>query len=183
MSDILAIRNLELGFRSHAGRTQVLHGISLRIGRGERVALVGESGSGKSVTARIVLGLLQALPSAEIRGDLAFAGRDLNRLRADQWRALRGTAISTIFQDPTSSLNPVFTIGNQFTEVLKRADPRISEMPMRDGRALAPPILLGLRVDRRCRPGAPNAYPFQLSGGLNQRVMIAMALANEPFAA
>ena len=175
MSDILAIRNLELGFRSHAGRTQVLHGISLRIGRGERVALVGESGSGKSVTARIVLGLLQALPSAEIRGDLAFAGRDLNRLRADQWRALRGTAISTIFQDPTSSLNPVFTIGNQFTEVMRRREPRL---PVREAAARAAALLDSVSIDDPDR--VLRAYPFQLSGGMNQRVVIAMALVNRP---
>ncbi len=103
----LLIRDLKLGFRTYAGMLDVLHGISLHIGKGERVALVGESGSGKSVTARIVLGLIQSLRSARVSGLVEFEGRDLESLTERQRHALRGTKMSMIFQDPTSSLNPV----------------------------------------------------------------------------
>ncbi|MVA98401.1 ATP-binding cassette domain-containing protein [Nitratireductor sp. CAU 1489] len=171
----LRIADLGLGFRTWAGPVEVLHGISLHINKGERVALVGESGSGKSVTARIVLGLLQELRSARISGTVEFEGRDLDRLSARERHALRGTRMSMIFQDPTSSLNPVYRIAPQFHEVLKRADPAISEAAARD-RAAA--LLSAVAIPEPER--ALDSYSFQLSGGMNQRVMIAMALANEP---
>ena len=119
----LLIRDLKLGFRTYAGMLDVLHGISLHIGKGERVALVGESGSGKSVTARIVLGLIQSLRSARVSGLVEFEGRDLESLTERERHALRGTKMSMIFQDPTSSLNPVYTIATQFHEVFKRGKP------------------------------------------------------------
>jgi len=105
------------------------------IGEGETVALVGESGSGKSVTARLVLGLLQDLKHAAVSGRISFAGEDLSQMTAVERRKLRGTAISMIFQDPTSALNPVYTIGKLFREVLRRADPNIT--PRRRRRVLA----------------------------------------------
>ena len=175
MTPTLAIEDLKLAFRSYEGLAEVLHGISLIIKPGERVALVGESGSGKSVTARIVLGLLQSLRSAEITGKVAFEGRDLDDLDADERHDLRGTRMSMIFQDPTSSLNPVYRIGRQFHEVLKRADPAIRKEEAHDRAA----SILG-EVSITDADRVLNAYPFQLSGGMNQRVMIAMALANEP---
>jgi ABC-type dipeptide/oligopeptide/nickel transport system ATPase component len=171
----LRIRDLRLGFRSWLGTSDVLHGISLHIGKGERVALVGESGSGKSVTARIVLGLLQTLRSAHISGLVEFEGRDLAKLSAAERHALRGTKMSMIFQDPTSSLNPVYRIGAQFQEVLKRGAPGISEA---DARIRAAAALADVSIDEPER--VLDSYSFQLSGGMNQRVMIAMALANEP---
>ena len=171
----LLAKNLTLGFHGHAGLSQVLHGISLHIEAGERVALVGESGSGKSVTARIILGLLQAQKSAHIAGLLAFEGRDLEKMPARERHALRGAKMSMISQDPTSSLNPVFRISTQFHEVLRRADPRLGGAQARERAAAA---LLGVSISD---PGRVlNSYSFQLSGGMNQRVMIAMALANEP---
>lgn len=175
MSNVLDIRNLELGFKGYVGFTKVLHGISLSIARGERVALVGESGSGKSVTARIILGLLQELRATRVSGDLRFKGQDLNQLGARQWHALRGTEMSMVFQDPTSSLNPVFTIGNQFSEVLRRRDPRLKND---EARARAGKMLEAVEIRNSER--VLNSYPFQLSGGMNQRVVIAMALANQP---
>ncbi len=171
----LAIRDLRLAFKGWTGLVEVLHGISLTIGPGERVALVGESGSGKSVTARIVLGLLQSLRGAQVSGAVEFEGSDLDTLAPGQRHALRGTRMSMIFQDPTSSLNPTYRIGTQFHEVLKRAEPRITETAAHN-RAAA--ILSEVSIADADR--VLNAYPFQLSGGLNQRVMIAMALANEP---
>ncbi len=171
----LAIRDLTLGFRGWAGQVDVLHGISLHIMKGERVALVGESGSGKSVTARIVLGLLQQLKTARIGGLVAFEGQDLSKLSERQRHALRGTRMSMIFQDPTSSLNPVYRIASQFHEVLKRAEPGISEA---NARRKAQAALADVAIPDPAR--ALDSYSFQLSGGMNQRVMIAMALANEP---
>ena len=176
MSDpTLEIRDLSLGFKSYSGVAQVLHGISLTVGRGERVALVGESGSGKSVTARIVLGLLQSLHSARISGEARFQGRDVNTMTEKDRRELRGTDISMIFQDPTSALNPVFTIGEQFHEVLKRRDARISRAK---ANARATEALAEVSIHDPAR--VLSSYAFQLSGGMNQRVMIAMALANAP---
>lgn len=171
----LAIEDLRLAFRGHAGPTQVLHGISLDVRPGERVALVGESGSGKSVTARIVLGLLQELRAARIAGRVLFEGTDLGTLRPAARHALRGTKMSMIFQDPTSSLNPVFRIGDQFRDVLRRAAPGIGRADA-DDRAAA--ILAEVSIHDAGR--VLDAFPFQLSGGMNQRVMIAMALVNEP---
>jgi ABC-type dipeptide/oligopeptide/nickel transport system ATPase component len=171
----LHIRDLKLGFRGYAGTVDVLHGISLHIRKGERVALVGESGSGKSVTARIVLGLLQSLRSARISGLVQFEGRDLAKLSERERHALRGTKMSMIFQDPTSSLNPVYPILTQFHEVLQRANPAITIAQARKAAAAA---LAGVSINEPDR--VLDSYSFQLSGGMNQRVMIAMALANEP---
>lgn len=171
----LDIRDLRVSFSGHAGRTEVLHGISLRIAPEERVALVGESGSGKSVTARAVLGLLDRQRNASSSGTIKFAGRDLAGLGAEQIRRLRGTQISTIFQDPVSSLNPVYRIATQFREVLRRVDPRIRA---KEVRTKAERILREVSI---AEPGRVLvSFPFQLSGGMNQRVMIAMALVNEP---
>jgi ABC-type dipeptide/oligopeptide/nickel transport system ATPase component len=175
MSATLRIRDLKLGFQGYGGTVDVLHGVSLHIGKGERVALVGESGSGKSVTARIVLGLLQSLKSARISGLVEFEGRDLAKLSERDRHALRGTKMSMIFQDPTSSLNPVYPILTQFHEVLKRAKPGITVAEARKAAAAA---LAGVSIAEPDR--VLDSYSFQLSGGMNQRVMIAMALANEP---
>ncbi|MGE0503539.1 MAG: ABC transporter ATP-binding protein [Rhizobiaceae bacterium] len=171
----LLIRDLKLGFKSWSSVVEVLHGISLHIGRGERVALVGESGSGKSVTARLVLGLIQQMKSARVSGRVDFEGRDLSTMSASERHALRGTRMSMIFQDPTSSLNPVYRIGAQFHEVLQRAAPGIG---VEDARRRAAEMLADVSIGEPER--VLDSYPFQLSGGMNQRVMIAMALANEP---
>ncbi len=172
---LLDIQDLKLGFKGWTGYIEVLHGISLSIGPGERVALVGESGSGKSVTARIVLGLLQSLRSSRIGGKLLFDGIDLEALSEAERHRLRGTRMSMIFQDPTSSLNPVYRIGTQFIEVLRRAAPGLPRQAALDRAA---EILAEVAIAEPQR--VLQSYPFQLSGGMNQRVMIAMALANEP---
>ena len=170
-----AIDDLRLGFRGWAGTVEVLHGISLHIAKGERVALVGESGSGKSVTARLVLGLVQELRGARFSGRMAFEGRDLGALSRREREALRGDRISMIFQDPTSSLNPVYTIDTLFHEVLRRGNPGIGAAEARE-KAIA--ALADVAI---ADPGRVlRSYAFQLSGGMNQRVLIAMALANNP---
>jgi ABC-type dipeptide/oligopeptide/nickel transport system ATPase component len=171
----LRIENLKLGFKSHRRLIEVLHGISLHIGKGERVALVGESGSGKSVTARIVLGMLQQLKSARISGNVEFEGTNLETLKPASRHALRGTRMSMIFQDPTSSLNPVYTIFTQFHEVLRRAD---SAITVEQARQKAISALADVAINEPER--VLDSYAFQLSGGMNQRVMIAMALVNNP---
>ncbi len=175
MSALLNIKNLNLGFKTLNGRIDVLHGIDLTINAGEKVALVGESGSGKSVTARIVLGLLQETRNAKISGEVLFDGQDINTMKRRDRAALRGTQMSMIFQDPTSSLNPVITIRRQFTEVLRRQDLKLDQT---DCDSRASQLLDDVAISDPQR--VLNAYPFQLSGGMNQRVMIAMALANRP---
>ena len=171
----LRIDNLRLGFKGHHGLVEVLHGVSLHIQKGERVALVGESGSGKSVTARIVLGMLQQLKSARISGTVEFEGTDLEALKPSARHVLRGTRMSMIFQDPTSSLNPVYTISTQFHEVLRRAEAGITA---EQARRKAISALADVSINEPER--VLDSYAFQLSGGMNQRVMIAMALVNNP---
>ncbi|HHY48147.1 MAG TPA: ABC transporter ATP-binding protein [Alphaproteobacteria bacterium] len=171
----LRIDDLKLGFRGHGGLVEVLHGISLHIRKGERVALVGESGSGKSVTARIVLGMLQQLKSARISGTVEFEGINLEALKPASRHALRGTRMSMIFQDPTSSLNPVYPIFTQFHEVLRRAEAGITAEQARQ-KAISALADVSIGEPERVL----DSYAFQLSGGMNQRVMIAMALVNNP---
>jgi len=174
-SPLLQIRDLTLSFASSHGPVEVLHGISLHVRRGEKVALVGESGSGKSVTARIVTGLLQSQRGTQANGYVRYEDQDLLKIGERAFRALRGIRLSMVFQDPTSALNPVFTIGDQFREVLRRASPDISIPEARRRAADALSHVLIHEPDR-----VLDSYPFQLSGGMNQRVLIAMALANRP---
>ena len=175
VSPTLAVNNLRLSFSGLRGKTEVLHGISLRVNAGECTALVGESGSGKSVTARAILGLLRETRAARISGSIEFEGRDLSQLPEREYRALRGARMSMIFQDPTSSLNPVYTVGTQFHEVLKRGKPDASRAES-DRRAAK--ILKEVFI--RDAERVLSSYSFQLSGGMNQRVMIAMAMLNDP---
>ncbi|SHJ28229.1 ABC transporter ATP-binding protein [Wenxinia saemankumensis] len=175
MTALLDIRDLRLGFRTLAGQIDVLHGIDLAIRAGEQVALVGESGSGKSVTARIILGLLQETRSARVSGRVGFDGRDVMMMSPKERAALRGIEMSMIFQDPTSSLNPTFTIERQFAEVMRRPDRKLTRAACRERAAR---MLDEVSIPDTGR--VLDAYPFQLSGGMNQRVMIAMALANNP---
>ena len=171
----LEIRDLKLGFSSYEGFSEVLHGISLSVAREEKVALVGESGSGKSVTARAILGLIQEQRGTAVSGSIKFEGQELARLSPVERRSIRGTRVSMIFQDPVSSLNPVFRIGAQFHEVLKRANSRVS---YRKAMAAASEKLREVSI---ADPGRVlDSFSFQLSGGMNQRVMIAMALINKP---
>ncbi|MBT8476083.1 MAG: ABC transporter ATP-binding protein [Alphaproteobacteria bacterium] len=173
--DTLNIENLTLSFRNWAGTVEVLHGIDLNIARGERVALVGESGSGKSVTARIILGTMQEQSGAQIGGKVQFVNRDLAEMTLAERRGLRGTAMSMIFQDPTTALNPVYRISTLMQEVLRRGQPNIK---LEEARARAGAILKEVSIDDPER--VLDSFAFQLSGGMNQRVMIAMSLINQP---
>jgi peptide/nickel transport system ATP-binding protein len=181
MSTLLKIDNLRVSFRvgkedgverrgDAVGRGDT--GVSFEVPENTTVALVGESGSGKSVTAMSVLNLLP--PNAERRGSILFQGRDLLQASLPELQALRGREIACVFQDPMSSLNPVFTVGEQIVETLQRH----LKLPRRKAfdRAEALLVEVGLPEARQ----RLAAYPHQLSGGQQQRVMIAMALACEP---
>ncbi|WP_210526660.1 ABC transporter ATP-binding protein [Rubellimicrobium arenae] len=171
---VLRIADLRLGFRRGRHIAEVLHGISLHVRRGEKVALVGESGSGKSVTARLALGRLQQEKGTIVSGAVEVAGIEATREPA-RIAAARGRLVSMIFQDPTSALNPVFRIGEVFEEVLRAGGQRLTRQAARE-RAAKALAEVHIPDPERCL----DSYPFQLSGGMNQRVMIAMALANEP---
>jgi ABC-type dipeptide/oligopeptide/nickel transport system ATPase component len=153
--------------------TTVVHGVGFRLGAGETLALVGESGSGKSVTCLALTGLLPQPPACQIDGSVRFLGRELVGADAAVLRAVRGKEIAYIFQEPSASLNPVFTVGDQIAEAVRLHFPEESDVESRVIEALRE---VGIRdPDRRYR-----SYPHQLSGGMNQRVMIAMALACQP---
>lgn len=175
MKPLLDIQNLQLSFNTYRGLSHILHGIDLFINEGERVALVGESGSGKSVTARLVLGLLQEARATKVSGHIMFDGQDINQQSANKRAQLRGRDMSMIFQDPTSSLNPTFPICDQFHDVMKRRQTNISRTQSFQA---AYQLLEQVFIPDPER--ALHSYNFQLSGGMNQRVMIAMALANRP---
>ena len=171
---VLRINDLKLGFRRGRLTSEVLHGISLHVRRGEKVALVGESGSGKSVTARLALGRLQQEKGTLVSGTMEVAGIEATG-EPDRIAAARGKLVSMIFQDPTSALNPVFRIGDVFDEVLRAGGQGLSHRAARE-RAVRALEEVRIPDPERCL----DSYPFQLSGGMNQRVLIAMALANEP---
>jgi peptide/nickel transport system ATP-binding protein len=170
---LLEVKGLAIDVSTRHGPARVVDGVSLRVGRGEAVGVVGESGCGKSITMLGLLGLLP--PAARVAGGEAlFDGRDLLQMRRRELREVRGGRIGMIFQDPMTSLNPVLRVGEQLMEpVLYHR--KVSRKAAR-ARAVELMRLVGI-------PGAAErleAYPHQLSGGMRQRVMIAMALACEP---
>jgi oligopeptide/dipeptide ABC transporter ATP-binding protein len=174
---LLEIRNLVTAFHTPAGRVPAVDGVSLEIDRGRVLGLVGESGCGKSVTAMSILGLVAApgtIESGEILLDSAAGPLDLARLPEPELRRVRGGRIGMIFQEPMTSLNPVFTVGEQVAEVV-RLHRRVDRAAAR-ARALEMFRLVRLADPER----RLDEYPHQLSGGMRQRVMIAMALACEP---
>ncbi len=172
---LLDIRDLTVSFQTSEGTVHAVNGVSLAIHPGETVGLVGESGCGKSVTALSVLRLLPMPPARIVRGRVFFQGRDLLSLPEEAMRALRGRHISMVFQDPMTSLNPVFRVGFQIREMLQVHFPGMSRASA-EKRVVELLEMVGI-------PSAENrmmAYPHELSGGLRQRVMIAMALACDP---
>ncbi len=173
---LLAIRNLHIGFRSDHGLVPAVRGVDLQLERGRVLGLVGESGCGKSVTSLAVMGLLPQ-PNAQVTaGEILFNQQDLLALDAEAMRAIRGNDISMIFQEPMTALNPVFRIGEQIGEVLEEHQ----QLPLRsaDNRRRVIELLQLVRIPRAEK--LVGEYPHQLSGGMCQRVMIAMALAFHP---
>ena len=161
-------------FRGAGGDSEVLHGISLHVNAGEKVALVGESGSGKSVTARLAMGLLQGGRGVRVSGSILFTGLEIAQ-GGPEIASLRGTRVTMIFQDPTSALNPTFTIRDQFRRVLRSHNRGLSR---READGIAEAGLADTQIENPRR--VLDSYAFQLSGGMNQRVMIAMALVSRP---
>ena len=173
MSAILKVDDLRVSFATEDGVVQAVSGVSFELQAGEVLAIVGESGSGKSVTAQTITGLTRA-PNARITGSVTYRGRELNGLDDDQLRDVRGEQIAMIFQDPMTSLNPVYRVGDQIAEMI-RAHRDVSKREAAD-RAVELLRSVGIpNPERRVRH-----YPHEFSGGMRQRVMIAMALALEP---
>jgi oligopeptide/dipeptide ABC transporter ATP-binding protein len=171
---LLRISNLSVHFRASAGLVRAVDGVSYDVLRGETLAVVGESGCGKSVTAMAVLGLLPRPPAEIPTGSILFEGEDLLRATPERLRAIRGDRISMIFQEPMTSLNPVFTIGDQIMEGLVVHRGLGAEGARREAAHLLDLVRIPAPEQRL------DEYPHQLSGGMRQRVMIAMALACRP---
>jgi len=179
MSALLSVRDLSVEFTTYGQTHQVLHGVSLDVPAHAQIALVGESGSGKTVTMKAIMGLLRQPPATIRSGQIFYDGRDLLTLADSERLALRGTAMSMVFQDPMSSLNPVFTIADQMATILKYADRRLGRSrSARDRMARVHEVLAQVRM--RDPERVSSSYPIMLSGGMRQRVLIAMALLSEP---
>lgn len=169
--NILEVRDLAISFKTQYGILKAIRGVSFDLKKGETLAIVGESGSGKSVTSKAIMGLL-APNSIYEDGTILYEGRDLLQLPEDLFHEIRGTKISMIFQDPMSSLNPIIKVGKQISETL------IAKLKM--PRAMAKQRAIELMES----VGIPDAakryhqYPFQFSGGMRQRIVISIALAN-----
>ena len=170
---ILDINDLHLSFFTPVGEVKGLNGVTFSMEQGEVLGIVGESGSGKSVTAYSIMGLIQ-YPGKIVGGSVHFNGHEVEKMTEKELRKMRGNEVSIIFQDPMTSLNPVYTIGNQIEEViLLHTDRSKAEAKARAKELLE---LVGINEpEKRLRQ-----YPHELSGGMRQRVMIAIALACEP---
>jgi peptide/nickel transport system permease protein len=171
---VLSVRNIVTEVGTTDRRFAVVRGVSLNIDKGEAIAVVGESGSGKSMLALTILGLLPR-PSALITsGQVILEGNDLTQLKTSTKRAMLGSRIAAIFQDPMSSLNPVFTIGNQIVEAIRQHNKTNAASASKRAAQLLEAVHIP-NAHARLR-----AYPNELSGGQRQRVAIAMAIANDP---
>jgi len=173
LGTMLRIEDLRIAFKSRHSSTEAVKGISFSLEKGETLAVVGESGSGKSVTALSLTKLLPPAPTCTINGCIEFEGRDLLTLPEKELRKVRGKDIAYIFQEPSTSLNPYFTVGHQVAEAIKLHRPEVKDVKAEVIRALD---LVGIRMpEKRYRD-----YPHQMSGGMQQRIMIAMGLACHP---
>jgi len=171
---LLEVRDLRTEFRTGAGLVRAVNGVSYTVDPGETIAVVGESGSGKSVGALSILRLIPNPPGRVVGGEVLFAGRDLMKLSDGEMREVRGGEIGMVFQEPMTSLNPVLSIGRQITEMIEQH--RGTARPAAEQRAEELLGLVGIADAKR----RLKQYPHQLSGGMRQRVMIAIALACEP---
>ena len=171
---LLEVRGLRTWFHVMDGTVKAVDGVDFRVERGSTLGLVGESGCGKSVTAHSIMRLIETPPGEIVDGEIWFDGRDLLALPMDEMRKVRGDDIAMIFQEPMTSLNPVFTVGDQISEAVKLHQ-RVSDREARN-RAIESLRLVGLSAPER-RAGQ---YPHEMSGGMRQRVMIAMALSCNP---
>ncbi|MEW2290046.1 ABC transporter ATP-binding protein [Streptomyces sp. NPDC047841] len=171
---LLDVRDLHVEFHTRDGVAHAVNGVGYAVDAGQTLAVLGESGSGKSVTAQAVMGILDTPPGRITRGRILFQGRDLLTLKGEERRRIRGTGMAMIFQDALSALNPVMTVGDQLGEmfVVHRGASR------KDARARAVELMERVRIPAAAQ--RVRDYPHQFSGGMRQRIMIAMALALEP---
>src|SRR2546423_201535 len=168
MAPLLTVSDLEVGFVTEDGLLRAVDRVSFELGKGEVLAIVGESGCGKSVTAQTLMGLTRG-PNAHIAGKVDYDGRDLITTHEDKMREYRGAEIAMIFQDPMTSLNPVYRVGSQIVEAIRAHE----DIPKADAEQRAIELLRSVGIpsaERRARD-----YPHEFSGGMRQRAMIAMA--------
>ncbi len=170
---LLEIRNLSIAFHTETGVVEAVRGIDFTLAKGETLAIVGESGSGKSVTGLALTRLLPEPPARYVSGEILLEGRDVLKMKPDELRRIRGNRIAYVFQEPSTSLNPVFTIRWQIAEAIELHRPEVCDV---DAEIVKYLELVGI-VNPRQRM---NDYPHQLSGGMQQRAMIAMALVCHP---
>jgi oligopeptide transport system ATP-binding protein len=171
---LLEVDQLQVEFRTRDGVSRAINGVSFELNEGETLAILGESGSGKSVTAQAIMGILDSPPAFITGGEVRYCGQDILKMSDDQRRRVRGPEISMVFQDALSALNPVFPVGWQIAEMFRQ------HRGMNKSDSLAQAVRLMQRVHI---PGAAQrvkAYPHQFSGGMRQRIMIAMAIALDP---
>ncbi|MBT2658944.1 ABC transporter ATP-binding protein [Bacillus sp. ISL-18] len=174
MSHILQIKDLKVSFQSGKKLLPAIDGISFDLKEGEILGIVGESGSGKSVTSLAAMGLIPSPPGKMENGQIIFEGKDLRNNTEKEWRKVRGNQISMIFQEPMTSLNPLFTIGNQVIEAIRLH----TDFSKREALVRGLELLRLVGIPRA--EGILKEYPHQLSGGMRQRIMIAMAMACNP---
>ncbi len=171
---LLEVRDLHVEFHTRDGVAKAVNGVSYSVNAGETLAVLGESGSGKSVTAQAIMGILDMPPGKIPSGEILFQGTDLLKLPAEEYRKIRGSKIAMIFQDALSSLNPVHTVGAQLGEMFR------VHRGMSKKDSLAKAVELMDRVKIPAAKARVGDYPHQFSGGMRQRIMIAMAMALEP---
>ena len=174
MTALLSVKNLTVEFTTRDGIAPVIDDLSFDLAPGETLSLVGESGCGKSMTALAIMGLIPSPPGRVAGGSISLAGENLLQASDTRLRAVRGNDISMVFQEPMTSLNPVFTVGEQISETLRRHQ----GLNRRQAKALSIEMLDAVQIPLPTR--RINDYPHQRSGGMRQRVMIAMALACRP---
>ncbi len=170
---LLEVKNLQTSFFTHVGEVKAIRGISFSVQRGEMIGVVGESGSGKSVSSLAIMGLLQ-YPGKVTGGEIIFDGENLLKKSKKEMRKIRGNRIAMIFQDPMTSLNPLFTIGNQMVEAI-REHQKVSRK-----QAVKKAVEMLRTVGIPSPESRMNAYPHEFSGGMRQRAMIAMSLSCNP---
>jgi peptide/nickel transport system ATP-binding protein len=171
---LLEVAGLTVAFATLEGEIAAVEEVTFSLAAGEVLGIVGESGSGKSVTALAIMGLLPRPPARIAAGSVRFAGEDLTRLSERQWRRIRGPGIAMVFQEPMTSLNPVFTIGEQIIETIRAHEPGLAAQTFARAVGLLEKVGIASAAARMAD------YPHQLSGGQRQRVMLAIALACRP---
>lgn len=171
---LLAIKNLRLNFFTKSGTLTALDNIDLQLYKGESLGLAGETGCGKSVTALSIMRLIPVPPGKVVQGEILFEGNDLLRISETDMRKIRGGTISMIFQEPSTSLNPVFKVGDQIMEAVQLHQKVNKKAAMEKGMGMLEKVGMPDPKD------IMNRYPHELSGGMQQRIMIAMALSSNP---